>query len=185
MNSSISKIPVVFDSEPYTLVPVQRFRQVWDVPERKSSVVYLWCIEYPGGYLVHYVGKTWNKRGFDYRLWPELRDWREGHFPRFDVEKFKGGRYIVVPTSPDPGQLERELREIEPLYRIFLARVPKEHCLSVETEIIHRLQGNPAASQFLYHRRLYPNDPAVEVLPQGNPPIIGLTAPIPPSLGCP
>ena len=23
---------------------------------------------------MNYVGKTWDKRGFDYRLWPELRE---------------------------------------------------------------------------------------------------------------
>lgn len=182
VNPPICKIPVAFDPEPYTLVPVQRFRQVWSAPERKSSVVYLWCIEYHGDYLVNYVGKTWDNRGFDYRLWSQLLYWRNDHCDRCDVEAFKGGRRIVVPKSQDPEQLRRELRELEPLYRIFLARIPQEHCLSVENEIAHSLQGNPATSQFLCNKNPYPHDPAVEILPQGNPPIIGLTVPIPQSL---
>ena len=46
MNLPNQKIAVVFDREPYTLVSVQGFREVWKAQERKSPVVYLWCIEY-------------------------------------------------------------------------------------------------------------------------------------------
>jgi hypothetical protein len=182
MNSPISKIPVAFDPEPYTFVAVERFRQVWDAPERKSSVVYLWCIKHQGDYLVNYVGKSWDNRGFEYRLWPELRDWRKGRCVRVDVEAFKRGRRIEVPASPDPEQLKHELREIESLYRILLARIPEKDCCRVENQVVHRLQEDPATSQFLCNKNLYPHDPAVEILSQGNPRIVGLTAPIPQSL---
>ena len=186
MGSPIRNIPVVFDPVPYTLVPVHQFREVWSAPERKSPVVYLWCIEYHGDYLVNYVGKTCDNRGFDYRLWSQLLYWRNDHCDRCDVEAFKGGRRIVVPKdlSPNSDQLIRELRELEPLYRIFLARIPKEHCISVENEIAHRLQKNPGTSQFLCNKSRYPHDPAVEIPFHGNPRIIGLTVLIPQSLQC-
>jgi hypothetical protein len=131
---------------------------------------------------VNYVGKTCDSRGFDYRLWPEFKDWRKGNCERVNVDEFKRFRRIVEPISSDPEQLKRERRELEPLYRIFIARIPKEHCRSVENEIVHRLQEYPATSQFLSNKNLYPHDPAVEILPSGNPPIIGLTVPIPESL---
>jgi hypothetical protein len=182
MDWSVHKTHVLFDQEPYTLVDVKGFRQVWSAPERKSPVVYLWCIECQGDYLVNYVGKTWDKRGFDYRLWSQLLYWRNDHCDRCDVEAFKGGRRIVVPKSQDPDQLKRELRELEPLYRIFLARLPQEHCLRVENEIVYRLQKEQATFQFLCNKNAYPNDPGVEIPSQSNPRIIGLTVPIPQSL---
>jgi len=185
MESPVSIIRVAFDPEPYTLVAVQGLRQVWEAPNRKSPVVYLWCIEYGTNYLVNYVGKTWNKRGFDHRLWSQLLYWRNDHSDRCDIEAFKSGTRIVIPKSQAPEQLRCELQEIEPLYRIFLARLPKEHCISVENEITYRLQKESATSQFLCNRNTYPHNPTVEISPEGNPPFIGLTVPIPQSLQWP
>ena len=92
-------ITVAFDPEPYTLVAVEGFRQVWDASQPEASVVYLWCIEYEAAYLVNYVGKTWNSRGFAYRLWPELQEWRSGYYKgRVDLEAFRRGRRIVAST---------------------------------------------------------------------------------------
>lgn len=185
LNSPISKIPVTFAPEPYTFCAVQGLRQVWGAPERKSWGVYLWCVEYHGAYLVNYVGKTTDRRGFEGRLWDELRYWRDGcSWKPVDLEAFKLGRRVPLPIAP-PNQLRRELEELEPLYRILLAPIPEKlNCPRVESEIVHRLRENEATSQFLCndrHKR-YPHDPAVEILPPANPPIIGLTVPIPQSL---
>jgi hypothetical protein len=180
MNSFVSKIQVLFDSEPYTFIDVAKHRQIWKAPNRKSSVVYLWCIEYEGDYLVNYVGKTWDKRGFHIRQRDQLRYWRDGHCDRVDLEAFKKGKRIVVPTL-DHDQLDNEVRELEPLYCVFITRLDKEYCISVENEIVYRLQKYEATKQFLCNKNNYSHDPKVEIQANCNPRIIGLTAPIPPS----
>jgi hypothetical protein len=172
---------VEFDVEPYTFVSVPHFCEVWNAPMRKSPVVYLWCIEYERNYLVDYVGKTSDSRGFDYRLWPELCSWRNGECPRVNVEEFKRGRRVEI-ASCDQDQLTHELRELEPLYRILIARMSEQYCRRVENEIAHRLQRNPATCQFLCNKNSYPNDPAMQIPPSRNPRIIGITVPVPESL---
>ncbi len=165
-------------------------RQVWHAPERKSWGVYLWCIEYHGEYLVNYVGKTTSSGGFENRLWTELRDWRNGRYwTPVDLEAFKNGKRILLPNPPPNHRqivLDLHLKEIEPLCRILLAPIrEKSNCRRVENEIVHRLRAHGAAFQFLSNldkHTKYPHDPAVEIPSPGNPPIIGLTAPIPQSL---
>ncbi len=178
-------IRVTFNPEPYTFRPVQNLRQIWSVPDRKLCGVYLWCIEYHGYYLVNYVGKTSGQRGFEGRLWDELRFWRDGcKWKPVDLEAFKAGKRILLPMAP-PNGLKRELEELEPLYRILLAPLPRaSDCPRVENEIVFRLCADDATSQFLCNDKpkKYPHDPAVEVIAKEEPKIIGLTVPIPQSL---
>jgi hypothetical protein len=175
MIADMQKISVVFGREPYTLIPVPGFRYLRDAP--KSWGVYLWCIDYHGAYLVNYVGKTWDQNGFWARNRSQLAYWRNGNCQCADIEAFKRGRRKIVPFSQE--QLAIELRELEPLYRILLATVEKPDILSVENEVTHRLQSDPATYQFLCNKTPYPYDSTVEILPQLNPRIIGLTVPIP------
>ena len=187
MRSPVSRTSVVFAPEPYTFRDVRGYQKVWSAPERKCCGVYLWCIEYRGAYLVNYVGKTTGKYGFDGRLWKELKDWRAGLCWRpVDVEAWKVGRRVLLQDAP-PNQLARQLAEFEPLYRILLAPITEaSDCFRVENEIVHRLRANDAVFQFLCNGdkdwAKYPHEPTVEISATGNPPIIGLTAPIPQSL---
>ena len=53
---------------PLTFVEVPGYETLWNVPERQLQGVYLWCIELNGRFLVNYVGKTSDRRGFEGRL---------------------------------------------------------------------------------------------------------------------
>jgi hypothetical protein len=178
-------IRVSFSPEPFTFRPVQHLQQIWNVPDRKLCGVYLWCIEYHGCYLVNYVGKTADQRGFEGRLWDELRFWRDGcKWKPVDLEAFKVGRRTLLRVAP-PNGLQRELEELEPLYRILLASLARAaDCPRVENEIVFRLHADEATSQFLCNDKpeRYPHDPAVEIIAAEEPKIIGLTVPIPQSL---
>jgi hypothetical protein len=183
--SPVSTIRVTFHSEPYTFRPVQNFQQIWNVPDRKLFGVYLWCIEHHGHYLVNYIGKTSDQRGFEGRLWDELLYWRNGcKWVPVDLEAFKAGKRIVLPVVP-PNGVKRELEELEPIYRILLIPLVRpSDCPRVENEIVFRLHADGATSQFLCNcnPERYPHDPAVEIVVKEEPKIIGLTVPIPQSL---
>jgi hypothetical protein len=136
MSLSTRQICITFAPCPYTFCKIEKLQQVWDAPELKDCGIYLWCIEYQGAYLVYYVGKTTGKRGFEGRLWTELRDWRGGRcWIPVDLEAFKIGKRIVMPHI-SPNQLKNQLEALEPLYRIILAPIlEKSDCLKVETPL--------------------------------------------------
>ncbi len=130
--STSDYLDVTFIASPFTFVEVPGLRLLWDVLERRARGVYLWCIEFDGAFLVNYVGKTSDKRGFEARLWTELTDWRAGRYwTPVDVEAFKRGHRIPL-DDVARNHLQRELAELQPLYRILLAPIPEDrHCLQV------------------------------------------------------
>lgn len=170
---------VCIDRQPYTFVAVDGLTQVWHAPERQSMGVYLWCIDWRGSFLVNYVGKTSGQSGFEGRLWSELKDWRAGRYcTPVDVDAFKRGTRIELP--PGAGDHERELRELEPLYRILLAPVKDPAlCTQLESAFVNALRSHEFAFQFLCNRdkrTKYRPKPSPIVRILDAPPIVGISA---------
>jgi hypothetical protein len=166
----------------FTLVDVPGYQTVWDSPQRARKGVYLWCVEYRGGLLASYVGKTSDRGGFERRLWTELCDWRKGRYwAPLEIDSFLCGKRKPVET-PDAECLARELIALEPATRILLAPLETdEECVQVESFIVDQLRRNSLTYEFLGNRdkaTKYNPKPSPTVRITSAPSIIGLTSPI-------
>jgi len=169
----------------FTFVPGKML--VWEAPEAMGIGVYLWCLEYEGAYLVNYVGKAGGQGGFAQRLRTEVRQYKAGiyrlNYPAVDLNAWKHGVRRLLPGAMTREQLDYEVKEILPLYRILLVPLSSDdEARKVESTLISRLRDHrhQAVRQFLANNDKRNHKPKVEIeFGTGCHRIIGLTAPAP------
>lgn len=147
---------------PYVFVPQPGFECVFERPETSGPGLYLWAIEYDGGYLVNYVGET----GRD--LWSRLAEnvaysfgGREGVIS--DPEQFRQGRPVPLATYSfaeflaDYPRLSAAIYEVYRSYRVFIAPTQLAEAVRryAEAGIIRSLQASSGrVADFLCNSRL-------------------------------
>jgi hypothetical protein len=175
-----------FCATPFTFIAVNGLSQLWESPLRHRCGVYLWCIEYDGAFLINYVGQTSGKSGFEGRLGAELKDWRDGRYwTPVEIEQFKSGKRVVL-SNPPPDQRQRQLAEIQPLYRILLAPIDDRSCrMPAENLLVNKLCEQTGTRQFLANAGnldRYRPHPILKIEIVSTVPLIGITVPVPSEL---
>ena len=152
---------------PFVFVPQSGFECVFDRPGTSGPGLYLWTIEYDGGYLVNYVGET----GRD--LWSRLAEGvaysfggREGVIS--DPEQFRRGRPVPLATYSfaeflaDYPRLSVAIHGVYRSYRVFIAPVQLAESVRrfAEAGIIRSLRSTGGqVAGFLCNSRLIGRSP--------------------------
>jgi hypothetical protein len=177
-------IPLTFFG-PFTYDAQPGFQRVFEAALAQDYGLYLWTIEYEGGYLVNYVGET--ERTFAIRI-QEGRAWSYGK--KYDKDVKPKSRRVVDPdlfvlgqrrviSTPSKAEFFADLPRYTAIldqlyrgYRFFLAptQVDGPTRRRIERGLIRTLQGaGRTTSDFLY------NDPLNQVFtPKYG---VGLTLP--------